>query len=61
MGKSTKGSKAVTAIGIASVAHHTAINIPILATLYACGERPSGKGKKDKVIARIGPRKRPIF
>jgi hypothetical protein len=46
IGNNAKGSKAVTATGKVSVAHHTAINTTTPATFHAVSFNPSGDGKR---------------
>ena len=56
IGNNAKGSKAVTATGTVSVAHHTAISTTTPATFHAVSFNPSGDGrkrnKKNNIIER---------
>ena len=58
-GNRTSGNKAVIAIGPASVATHTAINIPPAAVVQPCSVSPSGVSVASINNARKGPRNRP--
>ncbi len=60
-GNNTSGNMAVTAIGTASVAHHIAIKIPIIATLKATADMPSGVSIKVIPTAVKGPRNKPTL
>ena len=60
-GKSTIGSKAVTAMGVASVIHLVVIRTATAATFIAAGGIPEGKGDSKIMASRRGPRINPIF
>ena len=61
IGKNTRGSNEVTAMGTASVAHQTAINMPIAAVCQAASVKVSGGPAINISIAAIGPSHSPIF
>ena len=46
IGKSAKGNKEVTGIGMASVAHHVTINTATAATSQALSVKPAGEGMR---------------
>ena len=60
-GNNANGSKAVTATGIASVAHQTAIKTTIAATDQPIAFNPDGAGKSSINTNRINPTKKPFF
>jgi hypothetical protein len=59
IGNTTRGSSAVTAMGTASVAHQTAIRMPIAAVRHAASLSPSGAPASNITIASSGPRNSP--
>ena len=60
-GKSVKGSRAVTATGTASVAHHAAISIVTEATTQPASLNPGGGGNKLQAINNERPTQKPFF
>jgi hypothetical protein len=60
-GNSANGSKAVTATGIASVAHHMAIKITIAATIQPSSLSSDGDGDSSVVKKRNIPSQKPFF
>jgi hypothetical protein len=59
IGYNTIGSKAVTAIGIASEIHHTAISAVMAAMRFAAGGMSSGEIKKTIKKNRSKPDPKP--
>ena len=51
----------MTATGIASVAHQTAIKTTIAATDQPTAFRPDGAGRKSINVKRTSPTKKPFF
>jgi len=60
-GNRAKGTRAVTATGTASVAHHTPINRNKAAVLWASIDSVSGVGRVSTVIADRTPKKKPLL
>jgi hypothetical protein len=60
-GKSAKGNNAVTATGIASVAHQTAMRTAIAATVQAVAFNPSGAGINSRIKNNAKPTIKPFF
>jgi hypothetical protein len=60
-GSSKIGINAVAAIGMASVTHQIAIQIPIAATFQASGVIPSGVSDISIAVATRIPSGNPIF
>jgi hypothetical protein len=55
MGNSTRGKRAVTGIGIASVIHHTAIRTATAAVFQPAGDNAGGAGRIRNIKKRIAP------
>ena len=60
MGNKTIGNNAVTAIGIASVIHHTEIHKTQANIAFAPSDNPSGWKKESVMANNRGPKIRPI-
>ena len=60
-GNNASGSKAVTATGIASVAHQTAINTAIAATVQPAEDNSAGGGNNIIKKNNVSPIKKPFF
>ncbi|GLQ22464.1 hypothetical protein GCM10007853_03380 [Algimonas ampicilliniresistens] len=60
-GNKTRGRKAVTATGIASVDHQIAIHAANAAVAVPVNDKPSGLKKRKSRMATIGPAARPMF
>ena len=61
IGKRAKGNKEVTGIGIASVAHQTAINTAIAATVQPAEDNSAGGGNNIIKKNNASPIKKPFF
>jgi hypothetical protein len=61
MGKSTIGSRAVIAIGTASVAHQIAIKTPMDAVDHAVSPSCSGAPSSNMIVSMDGPSTSPTF
>ena len=60
VGKSTKGTKLVTAMGTASVIHQQAIRSVTAAAILPSIESPAGAGANDTSVSKTKPRMSPI-
>ena len=61
IGNRASGSKEVTGIGIASVAHQVTIKTATAATSHAFSVKPEGEGKKIIAKKRNTPTQKPLF
>ena len=61
IGKRVIGSRAVTATGTASVAHHVAINNVTAATIQPTSDKPDGVGESKTTKKSIIPTQKPFF
>ena len=61
IGNIARGTKAVTATGTASVAHHVPMSKKIAAVLCASTDSPSGLGRISTIIANVSPSRKPLL